>query len=82
MSGMRRGAVCSCLLSGIMAISAVAAESEPPKEKPVVRTEEDIEQGKRNVRSVLNELEELFDADRSLPQVVATQNRSNRLTSK
>ena len=72
MSGMRRGAVCSCLLSGIMAISAVAAESEPPKEKPVVRTEEDIEQGKRNVRSVLNELEELFDADRSLPQVVAT----------
>lgn len=70
-SGMRRNAVCSCLLSGMMALSATAAESGTPAEKPVIRTEADLEQGKRNVRSVLNELEELFAADNSLPQVVA-----------
>ncbi|MDR0932598.1 MAG: hypothetical protein LBM70_06200 [Victivallales bacterium] len=53
------------LLMMVFATSLFADDAE----KPTIRTEEDLARGKRNVRSVIEELTELFSADAPLPVV-------------
>ena len=41
----------------------------PVEEMPIVRTEEDVERGKANIRSVIDELSELFSNEAAEPQL-------------
>ncbi len=68
---LRRFAVPGCFLFAAFLMPGVCAAEEAKQEEPVViRTEADVEQGKRNVRTVVDELSALFAQDAPRPAIV------------
>ena len=65
---MRFSAALLFLALGVPAAAQENANNELP---PVVRTLEDIEQGRKNVKSVLRSLSEMFTAEATFPAVAA-----------
>ena len=63
-------AVCGSVMALAMLTAPAAAAVE--EEEPIVRTEEDYARGKQNVRSVIEELTELFTNDNPVSVVQYT----------
>ena len=62
----------ACAMAAIFAQPLLGADSVAPNEPPVIRTQEDLKQGKRNVQTVMNELIQLFS--KASPDPVIFQN--------
>lgn len=63
----------SAILASLLAFPAYAQEDAPSELPAVVRTAEDIEQGRKNVQSVLRSLTEMFAADSTFPATAVKQ---------
>ena len=76
MSLSKKSLLCylSCIVAVSFAQSVLGADSVAPNEPPVIRTQEDLKQGKKNVQSVMNELIQLFS--KASPDPVIFQNTS------
>ena len=66
---LRKRTACfsAVLLSLVLALPAYGAEGAANELPPVIRTLKDIEQGRKNVESVLRSLSEMFSTDAVFP---------------
>jgi type II secretory pathway component GspD/PulD (secretin) len=62
----------ACIVAAFLAQPLLGADSVAPNEPPVIRTQEDLKQGKKNVQTVMNELIQLFS--KASPDPVIFQN--------